>query len=119
MIQRCDRPGFTLEPGQAIGDARGVLWQDFDGDFPAQPGVSRPIHLAHATGAERPDDLVGAETTAGGQRHQTRLARWTAALLIGGTLSPGPPSRSLRALAQRSELDQSLSQRLDLPRNAR
>jgi hypothetical protein len=50
--------------------------------------VLRPIHLAHPARAERRDDLVGAETRAGFQRHVGRNYRPLIAL---PALRPGAP----------------------------
>jgi hypothetical protein len=57
--------------------------QDLDRDRSPQPEVARPIHLAHAAGAERLDDFIRAETGAGrechdgkgGPRHATTARR--------------------------------------------
>ena len=55
---------LALEAGEPLGILREVGGQHLDGDVAAEPGVARSIHLAHAAGAERRDDLVGAEPSA-------------------------------------------------------
>ena len=62
--QAGDRPGFTLEPLAALGIRRQRGRQNLDGDVAIQPRVAGPIDLSHATGAERPEDLEGAESRA-------------------------------------------------------
>ena len=42
--------------------------QDLDGDVSLEPRVARPVHLSHATRAER-RDLVGTEAYSGGECH--------------------------------------------------
>ena len=41
--------------------------QHLDRDLASEPRVAGAIHLAHAAGAERGDDLVGAEAGTGGE----------------------------------------------------
>ena len=63
MIQRRDRLGFLLE-------ARGVASpQPLDRHGAIQPRVVGLPHLAHPTGAQWREDLIGAEYVAGGERH--------------------------------------------------
>ena len=50
-----------------IGGER--LGQDLDRDNAIETRVARFVDLAHAARAERRDDLVRAETGAGGKRH--------------------------------------------------
>lgn len=49
----------ALQPLVVPGELR---VEDFDGNIPAQPGVSRSIHGAHAAGAEQLDDFVDSDT---------------------------------------------------------
>ena len=51
VIEGCNRARFPLEPCACVG-IRELRWQHLDGDGPFQPRVPRPIHLAHAAGAE-------------------------------------------------------------------
>ena len=44
--------------------------QDLDRDVAVELLVPRPVHLAHPTGTQRREDLVGAETSSGCERHQ-------------------------------------------------
>jgi hypothetical protein len=52
---------FSLEARHAIGIVSERLGQDFQRDVTAKFGVPRPIHLAHATGANWREDLIRAE----------------------------------------------------------
>ena len=54
-------------------DATEVLGQHLDRDVAAEAGVAGAVHLAHAAGAERTTDLVGAETGAGGEWHRRNV----------------------------------------------
>src|SRR5690349_10145966 len=51
-----------------------MLRQHLDRDVASEARVARSIHLAHAAGAERRDDLVRPEPRAGGERHGRRNA---------------------------------------------
>lgn len=63
MIQRRDRLGFLLE-------ARGVASpQPLDRHGAIQPRVEGLPHLAHPTGAQWREDLIGAEYVAGEELH--------------------------------------------------
>jgi hypothetical protein len=76
MIQRRERLRLAREPGEAFGVERERLGENLDGDLAIEPGVGRAIDLAHAAGAERGLDLVGAEASAGRHGHRrTSLLR--------------------------------------------
>ena len=45
------------------------------GDLPPEPGIAGPVHLAHPAGAERSDDLVGAEPGSCGDHGEARIHR--------------------------------------------
>ena len=45
------------------------LRQDLDRHIPVEPAASSAIHLAHAAGPDRRQDLVGAEARTGRERH--------------------------------------------------
>ena len=55
------------------GEAGNLLAQDLDGDGTVEPRVPRVVHLSHAAGAERADDLVGSEAGAWDQWHSECL----------------------------------------------
>src|SRR5579864_2462415 len=63
MIQCGDGFGFTLE---ALRELRGG---DFDGHVTIQPWITRAIHIAHATCANRSKDFIWAEFVACRERH--------------------------------------------------
>jgi hypothetical protein len=46
-----------------------MLRQHLDRYCPFEPGVPRPVHLAHAARADRRDDLVRSEARSGNQGH--------------------------------------------------
>ena len=61
VIERGQDPRLALEPAAPIRRIGHRLGQDLDRDFTPQPQVLRPIHLAHAAGADRGENLVGAD----------------------------------------------------------
>ena len=69
MGQRRNRLRFGLKSRERRRIGRHCLRHDFDRDVAIQPRVARAIDLAHAPGAERSDDLVGAEACADRKRH--------------------------------------------------
>ena len=69
MVQRARGACFALEALQAVavvGERRG---QQLDRHLAAEAGVAGAIHLAHAPGPERAENLVGAETASGREQH--------------------------------------------------
>ena len=52
---------LAVKARHRIGIGRQPLWQDLDRDIPAESGIPRSIHFAHATGAEGVDDFIRAE----------------------------------------------------------
>jgi hypothetical protein len=60
MIQRGERPGLALEPGEALDVVRECFGQHLYGDVSAKVGIPRQIHFAHATRAKRRLDVVRA-----------------------------------------------------------
>ena len=62
MVQETRRARFQLEASQSIEIRRIRGGQNLDGDVPADPGIVRAIHFAHASGADELDDLMRAET---------------------------------------------------------
>ena len=64
---------FTFEAQEAIGIVGKQIRQDFQCDVAVEPGVARAIHLAHAPGADQPEDFIGAKARAGRQGHAGRL----------------------------------------------
>ena len=59
--ERRDRLGLALETSEPAGVVGSALRQDLDRHLAIEPRVSGAIHLAHATSAERREDLVGGE----------------------------------------------------------
>src|SRR5438093_572334 len=69
MIQRGEELHFAFESRDALRVADEGLGQDLDRDLARKLRVARAIDFAHAAGAERRENLVGAEATAGLKRH--------------------------------------------------
>ena len=72
MAQRRNRARFLLEPADPLRIRREHRRKDLDGDVPAEPGITRAIHVTHPAGAQRGRDLIGAEPGARCQGHR----RW-------------------------------------------
>ena len=71
MRERGDRLRLALEARAARSASRARrCGQHLDRDVAAEPRVARPVDLAHAAGAERRHDLVGAEPVAGREAHR-------------------------------------------------
>src|SRR5207302_9232032 len=60
---------LLLEPAEALRVLRKRRRQHLDRHLAPEARIARAIHLAHPTGAEGRQDLVGAEARAGGERH--------------------------------------------------
>ena len=70
VIECGGRPRLLFEASQAIRVRRDGARHDFDGDVAPETRITRPIHFAHATGAEDSLNLVGAKSVAGAKHHQ-------------------------------------------------
>ena len=57
---------------RAVGVVGEAVGEDLDRDVAVEPRVARPVDLAHSAGAERRQDLVGAEAGSGSERHMGR-----------------------------------------------
>jgi len=58
MIQRRQRLRFAREAHHAVGIGRERVGEDLDRDLAIEPRVTRAIHLAHPSRAERAHDFV-------------------------------------------------------------
>ena len=67
MIERAGGARLLLEALQMIAILRQRRGQHLDRHLPPDARVARAVDLAHATGAERAGDLVGAEAGADGE----------------------------------------------------
>ena len=72
MIQRREHFRFALKAREPIGISGERRRQDLDRDLTFQPGVRRPIHLAHPAFADLGGDFVDAETGAGSEGQSWR-----------------------------------------------
>ena len=80
MVERREHLRLALEACEPVGIAGEELGKDLQRDVTIELRVARTIDLAHAARAECRDDLVGAETRTGGQRHESRLIVATEAM---------------------------------------
>src|SRR5262245_8332421 len=93
VVQRGDRPCFTLKPLARDLGAGQLSRQQLDRDLAFESRVARPIDFAHAAGADAGDDLVRAEPSASGHRHsewaKASSVRWrfytVATILVRGS----------------------------------
>jgi hypothetical protein len=60
---------FAAESRDAVGTRQEDLREDLDGHVTIQPLIPRAIDLPHTADPQRPDDLVGADANARGERH--------------------------------------------------
>ena len=67
MLELRENLGLAPQPRQPIRIGRQLCWQHLDRHVAIEPGITAPINLAHAAGAQRFDDLVLAELRAGVQ----------------------------------------------------
>ena len=102
MRQRGDRFRLLLEVAKRFWIVQDPLGDDLDGHLAAKPCVTRPVDLAHSTGAERGKDLVGTKPIAGGQagaaiRLRSGVAQivvlWLAILSLVGGIRSGRSTR--------------------------
>jgi len=69
MAQRGNDARLALEALAELRIVGGVRRQNLDCDPPIEPRVARLVHLAHAAGADRRQNLVRAEASSRGNRH--------------------------------------------------
>lgn len=72
MIQRGQRPGFTLEAREPISVVRERFGQDLDRHIPIELRIAGAIHLPHAAFADLSGDVVDAEARAGSESQSRR-----------------------------------------------
>ena len=68
MIQGRERLRFPLEAGKALGILSERIGQHLDCDLAAEARIGRTIDGAHSAFADRRDDVVDAESSAGSER---------------------------------------------------
>ena len=69
MIQRGNGAGFALETLLKFGIVGEMSGENLDGNGAIEARVFRAVHLAHAAGAERRLNFIGAKSRARGQSH--------------------------------------------------
>src|SRR4051794_16716078 len=76
MVQGGGGAGLGLETSDSRGIMGEVGREDLQGYLAAEPGISSSIHLAHASGTQNGNDLVGSErgsdASCNGLRSQVR-----------------------------------------------
>jgi hypothetical protein len=128
MRKRGYRLRLALEPRERVRIARDRDRQDLDRNLALELRVPRPIGLPHPAGADRADDLVGAKSGTGCQRHGGRNYRPLTALPRRNRRGSArwakfedprdAVARRKRALAWRSEPADSVRSELDKPKRA-
>lgn len=69
MRERARRPpALPARTSRVIGVTGKQRRQDLDRNLAVQPLVARPVDLAHAPGANRRDDLIGAKNAGWDER---------------------------------------------------
>jgi hypothetical protein len=69
MIERGQDLRLAFEACEPVGIEHESFGQDFQRDVAIELRVSRPINLTHAARAERGNDFVRPESSAGCKRH--------------------------------------------------
>src|SRR5438094_360378 len=87
MVQRCDSLGFAFKLSNAIGIGGKCFGQDLDRHFAIELRVTRTIHLAHSTRAERREDFVRTQAGANRETHLTRAAVKLTTTVIGAPMA--------------------------------
>ncbi len=75
MVQRRNGPSFALKPPAPVGVPREGLGQDLNRDVTAEPRIASLVHVAHAAGAQRHEDLIRSKQCARRKRHDVVGAR--------------------------------------------
>ncbi len=91
MIERSQDLRFALEAREPLGIEGEAVRQDLERDVALERRVVGAVHLAHAACAKRGQNLVGAESIAGGEGHCVFLAR--ARLIIGPRITRNSTDR--------------------------
>jgi hypothetical protein len=80
MVERTGAAGLSLEAPQAFGRVCEALGQDLDRDLSPQARVARPIHLSHAPGPQKLEQLARPDLGTRGKGHGSPLrvcdGRW-------------------------------------------
>src|SRR5437870_10278355 len=70
MIERREDLCLAPEACHAIGIVDETVWQNLQRDITPELRIARAIHLSHAAGTNRREDLVGAESSTGSKSHK-------------------------------------------------
>jgi peroxiredoxin len=77
MIERCQHLRLALQSRQSIGVVEERRGKRLDGDVAIQSRIARAIDFAHAAGAQRSGDLIGAESSSNRESHIAYLPAGT------------------------------------------
>lgn len=69
MVQRGKDLGLALKSHEPVRIARDEIGQDLQCDIAVELCVVSSVNLAHASGAQRPEDFIGAEAETWWERH--------------------------------------------------
>jgi hypothetical protein len=69
MVERGERPGLTLEPGEPLLIADEGVEDELERDLAPELGIARAIDLAHSPCTELADDFVVTEAGSRVERH--------------------------------------------------
>jgi hypothetical protein len=69
MVQRGEKPSFSLEASELLRMLLELFGKDFDGHFTPELCVPGAVDLTHTPGPQRREDLIGSELLAGRERH--------------------------------------------------
>ena len=64
---------LALEARERVRIVGGARRQDLQGDVAIEPGVPRPVDLAHPARAQKRGDLVATKELAGREGHRTAI----------------------------------------------
>src|SRR5688572_26818385 len=79
VVDRRQDTRFAAEPRQAVRVFTKIGVNELDGDVSIERAIACPVHLAHASGAEKSDDFVVAEAHTWSEPHGSLADyRWLA-----------------------------------------
>src|SRR5439155_8262560 len=90
MIERREDLCLAPEACHAIGIVDETVWQNLQRDITPELRIARAIHLSHAAGTNRREDLVGAESSTGSKSHKGGPDELVTLIVVGPS---GPVKR--------------------------
>src|ERR1043166_5582286 len=92
VIEQGEDLSLTVESRQTTGVQSQVLRQELDRYIPIQPGISRPIYLAHSSRTDGCEDLVSSQAIA---RRKSHKESHDSTIVSARHLIPTPPTDKL------------------------